>query len=436
MPRRWVVGLVLLAPLSATAQADGQKPAPPASDGPRLKVDSKALDFGEIVHGTKAELELGLHNDGTETLILKSVQPSCGCTVAEYPETIEPGQSASMKVVFDSSERPAGYQSFRIAIYTNDPTQKDLGSFCTLVNLRGEVRTLYRLAPHGAYFGEFIRGVETKEKAIKITGLGEAKDGFTARLTAPPPDYLQVELQPFQPEDGRNGVNVTVKMLPDVPLGAVEHSLTFATNVEEQPTFRILVTALVNTRITGPAAVHFGSVERRDGAERLVPIERRDGLEGISIARIQFDPTLLGVEAKTISSTRTELTVKVHEDAPPGAFALPVRLFLDDDKQGLVELWVYGRVMPRVLVDPPAVLLPEVAEQGKPLAVVTVRGRAKVTGARIEPEGLLEARVGRDRKIELLPRLGGSVALWPDATLVIETDVAGEERVEVPLIKR
>ncbi|HBP22821.1 MAG TPA: hypothetical protein DEA08_34200, partial [Planctomycetes bacterium] len=92
---RSLIPLALLALLAAPASADDPpaKPAdsPQAGPAPKLEVESKDLDFGEIVHGAKATLKVALKNTGQAPLEIRQVKPSCGCTVADFPRVVAPG---------------------------------------------------------------------------------------------------------------------------------------------------------------------------------------------------------------------------------------------------------------------------------------------------------------------------------------------------------
>jgi hypothetical protein len=69
-------------------------------------IDS-AKDFGQITEGQKLEVAFRFKNSGNKPLIIQSVQPSCGCTVADYPkEPIAPGKEGVIKGVFDSAGKP------------------------------------------------------------------------------------------------------------------------------------------------------------------------------------------------------------------------------------------------------------------------------------------------------------------------------------------
>ena len=77
-------------------------------------------DFGKVPEGKKVEYTFKFENKGTESLIIKDVKTSCGCTAAVVSNsTIKPGQIGSIKVDFDTKSRQ-GRNSKSITVVSND----------------------------------------------------------------------------------------------------------------------------------------------------------------------------------------------------------------------------------------------------------------------------------------------------------------------------
>jgi uncharacterized cupredoxin-like copper-binding protein len=77
-------------------------------------------DFGKVPEGKKVEYTFKFENKGTESLVIKDVKTSCGCTAAVVSSTtIKPGQVGSIKVDFDTKNRQ-GRNSKSITIVSND----------------------------------------------------------------------------------------------------------------------------------------------------------------------------------------------------------------------------------------------------------------------------------------------------------------------------
>jgi len=76
-------------------------------------------DYGKITEGQKLEVLFRFKNTGNKPLVIESVHPSCGCTVADPPkEPIAPGAEGEIKGSFDSNGK-SGQQHKTIAVMTN-----------------------------------------------------------------------------------------------------------------------------------------------------------------------------------------------------------------------------------------------------------------------------------------------------------------------------
>lgn len=91
------------------------------ANAPNLKLNEETFDFKEITEGTKVEHEFTFTNIGKSDLLIRKITPSCGCTtVNPEKDVIKPGETTSMKVIFNSSGK-VGIQNKSITIITNDP---------------------------------------------------------------------------------------------------------------------------------------------------------------------------------------------------------------------------------------------------------------------------------------------------------------------------
>jgi len=63
----------------------------------------KQYDFGNIPSGKSVSTLFKFLNTGKNSLLVKEVTTSCGCTVSEWPkEIIEPNESGEIKIVYDA----------------------------------------------------------------------------------------------------------------------------------------------------------------------------------------------------------------------------------------------------------------------------------------------------------------------------------------------
>ena len=66
-----------------------------AQNRPKLVVEEKVIDLGEVPQGVVKDVRFELRNEGSGLLTVKSVRPTCGCTVAEYDKEIPAGGTGS-----------------------------------------------------------------------------------------------------------------------------------------------------------------------------------------------------------------------------------------------------------------------------------------------------------------------------------------------------
>ena len=100
---------------------------PPPANGkfPVMTFDKTEHDFGTINDGDKVTYSFTFKNTGASDLIISNAVGSCGCTVPEYPkEPLKPGESAKMKVSFNSAGK-SGRQQKTVTIATNTATGKE-----------------------------------------------------------------------------------------------------------------------------------------------------------------------------------------------------------------------------------------------------------------------------------------------------------------------
>ena len=77
------------------------------NDSTNVHMLDSTYDFGKVTEGTKVTFDYHFRNTGRKPLVIASATASCGCTVPEKPEEpIKPGETGSIKVVFNSADRP------------------------------------------------------------------------------------------------------------------------------------------------------------------------------------------------------------------------------------------------------------------------------------------------------------------------------------------
>lgn len=114
--------------LAACEQPDSTAKSPFAGDTSAKAVNAKltniewkekTINYGKMKEGEILNLEFHFKNTGDAPLLISRVEPSCGCTVAEFPkEPIAPGKEGTIKGSFNS-EGKKSTQHKTLMVYAN-----------------------------------------------------------------------------------------------------------------------------------------------------------------------------------------------------------------------------------------------------------------------------------------------------------------------------
>lgn len=83
-------------------------------------VDSTFKDLGDVKMGQVVEIPFIVKNTGDKPLIISSVNPGCGCTVAEKPEKpVLPGKEEKIVAKFNSEGQSEGSHMKTVNVTAN-----------------------------------------------------------------------------------------------------------------------------------------------------------------------------------------------------------------------------------------------------------------------------------------------------------------------------
>lgn len=85
----------------------------------KMHFSEKVHDYGFIMQGDTVQHDFYFKNVGNDDLVIKRVEPSCGCTIPIYPKgPIAPGEDGKISVTFKSAGK-LGRQIPTIKVFTN-----------------------------------------------------------------------------------------------------------------------------------------------------------------------------------------------------------------------------------------------------------------------------------------------------------------------------
>ena len=90
--------------------------------GPTMTFDKTEIDYGTIQQNSDPLRKFKFKNTGTEPLVIKSAQGSCGCTVPSYKkEPVMPGESSEIEVRY-ATDRIGAFTK-TVTLTTNEGDQ-------------------------------------------------------------------------------------------------------------------------------------------------------------------------------------------------------------------------------------------------------------------------------------------------------------------------
>ncbi|MAD29881.1 MAG: hypothetical protein CMC00_02510 [Flavobacteriaceae bacterium] len=112
---------------SNSATSSSSAPTKKTTGMPAMTFDKTSHDFGIISEGEKVTTTFAFTNTGDSDLIIVDARGSCGCTVPEYPKNqpIAPGETGSIVVNFDSSNKP-GVQQKSVTLSANTSSGREM----------------------------------------------------------------------------------------------------------------------------------------------------------------------------------------------------------------------------------------------------------------------------------------------------------------------
>lgn len=104
----------------------------PAGELPGVTFAQEEVDLGRIPQGKPVTHTFTFSNSGKSNLVIQSVEPSCGCTAADFSrDPLAPGESGFVKAVFNAAE---------VGVFNKSITFRSNASPATrILVLKGEV---------------------------------------------------------------------------------------------------------------------------------------------------------------------------------------------------------------------------------------------------------------------------------------------------------
>jgi hypothetical protein len=274
--------------------------------------------MGKVSQGEVLNVDFELHNEGDETLQIKAVRPTCGCTVADFDREIPAGESGFIKAKLDTSDF-SGPISKSILVMTNDPQDPSL----TLV-IKTDVHPFVEVLPRALVRFNAVQHEPMTQVLTVVPGDDQPDFKVTGVRSSVP--FLQTSVRPLSENELLAGKSphqyqVSLSMTDDAPVGPVNAMLEVQTNHPKAKKVPVKVFGVVRALLhVTPSQVQFGSVSaKKQPGRNLILVNNRSGgvpvrVTGASVNDAAFDADVITIE----DGRRYQVTVTVKADASPG----------------------------------------------------------------------------------------------------------------------
>ena len=230
------------APTAPSAPSPVSSPNPATEDvkivGPHLVIAKPTADAGEVERGKLATAVFELRNTGNQVLKILDARPGCGCTVASFDNTIEPGQTGKV-TAHVKTESFRGPIEKTISVTSNDVTNP-MVTLHVKANVVGSVEILpmaYLALPRSPtmdYTGKLlIRKDRTESGKLKLTDVTSTAPWLTTKTREIKTSEPESPGFPIAAQPGDWIIDVSVA--DDAPLQDGGQQIRFQTGLPREP---------------------------------------------------------------------------------------------------------------------------------------------------------------------------------------------------------
>lgn len=311
--------------------------------GPSAVVAEPVIDAGELPVGEPAEAEFLIENQGDEPLEILRVQPACGCTVAEYDETIAPGETGRVRAVVDTTSE-IGPNSKLVTVVTNDPDNPQIR-----LTIESDVKAFVALQPGYARFASFVQSDRDQSipqilwtdsfEELEITGVESSEPWLEVTYRE------ATEAERVVAGAGKQW-RVDVTLAKTAPIGPVAERALLRTNHPQQKVVEIPVSGFVRPIVAVlPPDLDLGRIDTADPKQHGVLV-RNFGSTPLEVELAESTVGGVDVSVETLEvGQQFRLVLTPTIDMAKGPFSGRVELRTNLPQQPILVVNLEGEVL-------------------------------------------------------------------------------------------
>ena len=264
-------------------------------------------DFGTVARAAKTEYRFTFENPYNQTIHVRSVRTSCGCTSPSVEtEIVPPGGRGSILAKFNTGTH-TGSRAATLTVTFDKPTFGEVQ-----LHVKGYIRSDVVFQPGEATFGNIQQGTaKTIEVAVDYAG----KPNWQINSVTSNDSFIKVEPTEVSRQNGRIRYALAISIATDAPVGPLESELIVRTNDRNLTTVPLRLMANIAPEISvSPQTLSLGDVIQGEPIKQLVVLKGQQAFKIRSVESSEFDVEVqLGDEPRTLHALQMILKPKTAE---------------------------------------------------------------------------------------------------------------------------
>ncbi len=156
---------------------------------PPVRLSNDVVDFGDLRPGTTAARSATIVNESDKPIRILGVRVSCGCTIADWPESwIEPGESAEIELRFESGDLWGPVQRYALLQFEGFTRPMRI---TTMAHVNNGIRAERAYEPLGQTMQGTLTLHSTDDRPFRVLALSFASDDEAGGEDEVPPGLLR-----------------------------------------------------------------------------------------------------------------------------------------------------------------------------------------------------------------------------------------------------
>ena len=313
---------------------------------PRATVAEPIKDLGIFYQDQLIIYDFIVRNEGNATLQITDVKPACGCTIADYDKTIEPGRTGKVHAKVNISTFN-GTIAKGITVMTNDAANPLLE-----LTIKAVVKQVIAVKPGYARFN-ILQGESENSKDVQVLASGDGSP-FDVLSASSPLDAVSVSFREANASERLPGYTgkqwaIDVALNADnIKIGPLADYVIVSTNHPRQKEVKIAISGVVRPIVrVEPAVMNFGSVKKADVALIRTVLIRGNSLTR-SFTVTKAETTVKGISADlkpAFNKNEYEILLTIDPSVVRGVFSGKLIAHTDNKIKPVIEVELKGEVL-------------------------------------------------------------------------------------------